>query len=315
MSDSDEEDTPYVPFGNRPEWSDVVPVPQDDGPSPVVPIAYSPQFSDTMNYFRAIIQSEEKSERALKLTEEVISINSANYTAWCYRRDVLRALNSDLEPELVYISKIGGKNPKNYQIWHHRMMIVQQLNDPSRELDFTAEMVKLDEKNYHAWAHRQWVVSTFSLWDGELAYINDLLEADMRNNSAWNYRFFVLSRWKGLTHDAIAKEIEYAFHYIRKAPNNLSPWAYLKGLILKEKYATFPQVKQTCLSMKDMYVSCAHVLSLLIDINEEENTSESLNTAIQYCGPLQERMDIIHAKYWKFRQHQLQEKLEKLTSK
>jgi protein farnesyltransferase/geranylgeranyltransferase type-1 subunit alpha len=38
---------------------------------------------DTMNYFRAVIQAEEKSERALELTTDVISVNSANYTAWC----------------------------------------------------------------------------------------------------------------------------------------------------------------------------------------------------------------------------------------
>lgn len=69
-----------VPLSERPEWSDVVPLSQDDGPNPVVQIAYKEDFRETMDYFRAIYRSDERSPRALRLTEEALRLNSGNYT-------------------------------------------------------------------------------------------------------------------------------------------------------------------------------------------------------------------------------------------
>lgn len=43
----------------------------------------------------------------------------------------------------------------------YRKNIVEMLNDPSGELEFTADILELDAKNYHAWQYRQWVITTF----------------------------------------------------------------------------------------------------------------------------------------------------------
>lgn len=41
----------YTKFADRQEWADVTPVPQDDGPNPVVPIAYTDQCKAKLDIF------------------------------------------------------------------------------------------------------------------------------------------------------------------------------------------------------------------------------------------------------------------------
>ena len=80
-------------------FADVIPIEQEDGPTPVVRIAYSPAFSLVMGYFRRVLVDEEYSERALALSAEVIDHNAANYTAWQYRRQCVARLHVDAPEE------------------------------------------------------------------------------------------------------------------------------------------------------------------------------------------------------------------------
>jgi protein farnesyltransferase/geranylgeranyltransferase type-1 subunit alpha len=61
--------------------------------------------------------------------------------------------------ELDFIDNIVEANQKNYQIYHHRQAIVEEMSkrglaDFERELNWTEQLIDEDQKNYHVWSYR-----------------------------------------------------------------------------------------------------------------------------------------------------------------
>jgi protein farnesyltransferase/geranylgeranyltransferase type-1 subunit alpha len=96
---------------------------------------------------------------------------------------------------------------KNYQVWHHRRLLLGALREAAgadamrlhalnaHELAFVADALGADEKNYHTWSFRQWILTSAGdedAWAGERAFVDRLLARDVRNNSAWHHRFFAV---------------------------------------------------------------------------------------------------------------------------
>ncbi|KAL9605165.1 MAG: hypothetical protein Q9219_000099 [cf. Caloplaca sp. 3 TL-2023] len=313
-------------YGESEEWADVVPIPQNDGgPNPLAAIAYTEEYSEAMGYLRAVMANNEKSERVLELTEHVISMNPAHYTVWLYRANTLfdlqkrnqSNLQDDILEELRWLDGTSLRHLKNYQIWHHRQTMMSHLTSlPSTELPFLARMFSKDAKNYHVWSYRQWLVRHFSLWDTELPYIETLLTADIRNNSAWNHRWFVLfgqrvdpNSGKGMDEvgnivdeDLLDKEVEYTKAKIRLAPQNQSPWSYLRGLLRKRgsllECRDFAEEFIGDVDEEGEGCRSSHALDFWADCCAELKEAERAGMALEL---LAKKFDPIRRNYWNYR--------------
>lgn len=152
--------------------------------------------------------------------------------------------------ELAYTTQIALIYEKNYQIWHHRQLIVDHLSLASRtnpdgislynERTVTQSMFDKDSKNYHVWTYRQWLVGRFGLFDDgvEETFTKEMIEKDVKNNSAWNHRFFVMfggvgsaQSTKETVQERVKRELTWVGDMVERAPQNASVWNYLKGYV------------------------------------------------------------------------------------
>ncbi|KAJ8326114.1 hypothetical protein BDV3_006199 [Batrachochytrium dendrobatidis] len=282
-------------------WADVTPIPQDDGPDPLVPIAYSPEYSKAMDYFRAVYALKEHSARALDLTSYIISQNSSHYTVWKYRLDIVLGMKVSIDEELAFTEGLAADNPKSYQIWHHRQAIADKDHQPQREIDFINRMLEIDSKNYHAWSYRQHVVSQHKLWKLELKEIDRLLQEDIRNNSAWNQRFFVLSRSSDpFKPEDLDREVQYTLSRINMAIHNESPWNYLRGVIQQlagKKLCENESAEATAIRLSVEPHNSTHAMAYLVDIYQERKQQSEF---IHLCTRLAQ-LDTVRKLYWQHR--------------
>ena len=246
-------------------FSDLDPIPQSDGPEPACAISYTPEFVEAHDYLRAVLKADERSERAFDLTTICLKFNPANYTCWHFRRRCLVALCTPpdalatidverIDNDLEFASKLGGTNPKNYQLWYHRRALLElrfkgdeKIDVAQKELSYVDKILDDDNKNYHAWSHRQWIIRTINqpqLWSAEIEYSHSKILLDPRNNSAWNQRWFathegVIAANIGMKHGKLTfekaeEEANYAVCGAQVDPFNESPWRYLIGVLMEQ---------------------------------------------------------------------------------
>lgn len=228
-----------------------------------------------------------------------------------YRAQLLEELGVDLHEEIEYLNDIALRHIKNYQIWHHRQLIITRLHDPSGEADFLDEMFQRDAKNYHVWSYRQWLVKRFALWNKrEMDDTERLLRIDIRNNSAWNHRWFLVFGREGamdadgnsfkITDETWSREEDFAKDAINLTPQNESPWNYLRGLYHKSRkdITELQDFAEQFAGLAMDKIRSSHALDLLADIYEAQKSQDDARKALDL---LANKFDPIRVNYWNYR--------------
>ena len=135
------------------QWEkEITPVPQFSDKVKVMQINYPPSDKKIMDIFRAVYLSKEISKRVYDLTTIVINNRPTNYSAWVLRRECLDKVKEiNLMDELKWLDDECIKEQKNYQLWHHRKLLIEKMNDVSQEKKLLDKIFKSEPKNFHAW--------------------------------------------------------------------------------------------------------------------------------------------------------------------
>ncbi|CAI7604768.1 unnamed protein product [Penicillium bialowiezense] len=167
------------------------------------------------------VAEHEYSLDTLKRISELLSKNPEYYTAWNYRRRVLRYQfsqgdsDANTEPILQLISSdlqflipLLKSFPKCYWIWNYRLWLLDEarrlLPLPQarqmwqQELALVGKMLTLDSRNFHGWGYRRFVVEALKalgtaeegrgMTQTEFEYAKKMIGANLSNFSAWHYR-------------------------------------------------------------------------------------------------------------------------------
>ncbi|KAI0157826.1 hypothetical protein GGR57DRAFT_491111 [Xylariaceae sp. FL1272] len=324
-------------YVNDPGWDDVVPIPQEEPEGALAAIAYPDDYAEAMGYLRAVMAKKEKSKRCLSLTEDIIELNPAHYTVWLYRFDIIKSCGMSIKDELEWLNRVSLEHLKNYQIWHHRQLLIEehypmvQSDKAERselvesERNFITRILEKDTKNYHVWSYRQFLVSKLVLWnlEEEFTSVNDMIKQDVRNNSAWSHRFFVVfSNPETSTPDShatehdpkipqgiIDREVDYAKRMIQLAPQNQSPWNYLRGVLAKggrplESVVDFVRTFFSQLGEENEEVRSSHAVDCLAEICAGSGDKDGATLAL---NRLAQKWDPIRKGYWGYRKRLLEE--------
>ncbi|OII73145.1 farnesyltransferase [Cryptosporidium ubiquitum] len=280
---------------------------------------------------KELVDNESSDLDYIDISTQVIDLNPQHYTAWYFRRKIIRVNYFEnetenkmefLREELRFVRGICERTPKCYQSWWHMRIIREWLGFDIEELKFINKQLKSDAKNMYVWNHRTWFIRKYNSIDSdlflkELDFVSKIITEDCRNNSAWCYRNFIftnLKKMNRLKESDFLEEVDYIVNWLIFAPHNDSIWNYIISFFSKImvnenfnketliKNLSFEQVPKNFKdAIEEIYVnhydSCYQVVYIKACMAYEEGDKDFVLKAFQ----LLQGVDPIRRFYWKWR--------------
>lgn len=214
-------------------------------------------------------QNLEYDDEMLSYTTPILQRNPDVSTLWNIRRECILSkvkklkeeetecteenvekVNKEDDIQKVFETEIGLTeqcllvNPKSYNIWHHRMWLLEQAPEANwqREVLLCNKYLKMDERNFHTWDYRRYVVDKAQVAkQDELDFCTEKIKVNFSNYSSWHHRSLllpILHPYEGearpkrpMTEEKLKEELEMVLTAAFTDPNDSSAWFYQRWLL------------------------------------------------------------------------------------
>lgn len=226
--------------------------------------AYKAAMSKIMSKRKSL----EYDDEMIMYTTPILQRNPDVSTLWNIRRECILAKVKKLKEEEKTVDEDGEKlnreeaiqkvfeteiylteqclqvNPKSYNIWHHRMWLLEQAPQANwqREVLLCNKYLKIDERNFHTWDYRRYVVEKAQVAkQDELDFCTEKIKLNFSNYSSWHNRSLllpVLFPYEGeakpkrpMSEEKLKEELEMVLTAAFTDPNDSSAWFYQRWLL------------------------------------------------------------------------------------
>lgn len=214
--------------------------------------------------------------------------------------------------EPSFLALMLSKDAKNYHVWSYRQWLVRHFSLWDSELPLIEDFLRDDVRNNSAWNHR-WFLIFGRVMDPTVDSIFKLAGSPKGqddgggggggrgsgNGSGSRSRSNIL--FQSIDPSIIRREITYTQTAIRLAPQNPSPWNYLRGILTARgtglsELAAFAEEFSDVEREDD--VRSTHALDFLADCYAERQEVERAGKALEMLAT---RYDPIRRNYWNYR--------------
>lgn len=237
----------------------------------------SEAFADILRGFSALAQQKIEAPAEKQDPEQTDAQKEAPHEMSLVekRASLMKRLEDLIKNEMEMLVGLAMRDPKCYQIWHHRKWMFQKIWEVEQALMIQGAVSKKciamdikicdkflakDERNFHAWNYRSFLIKylidrfpaeALATVEQELKFLHSKLEANFSNYSAIHFKTKYLVLREQLKHpellaklsdeqvsvawDIVSQEVDFCKVGLFIAPYEQSLWIYLNWLLCRKK--------------------------------------------------------------------------------